>query len=358
MAFLSTALVSVAEIAKPTGMWEWLILKVFSFVANYGWRIVVFTVLLKVLLSPLDIYQRYMGRKNQKIMERIRPQVEKLKKQYPDKTEFAQKQAQLNKKEGMSMMSACLPAIVTLVIFITLLSGLNSVSSYMNFKEYYELHSTYETVYTQSIDDGMVEADAVSTAQDAVYDKYQETKTSFLWIKNVWSPDVPWKDEVHDYATFKSNCGDYAKDIKESGITQAELDNMMLEGKYNLVMGKLLAKENNGANGYLVLPVLAVALSITTQILSQRQQKKSGQINEMAGGGAMKVMLIIMPVLIGFFSLSYTSAFTLYLVVQYAISLLITLGANFILYTIDKKQKEKLETQVVKYGRPDPNDKN
>ncbi len=355
MAFLST--LTSAVIIKPSGMWEWLILKVFNFVSNYGWRIVLFTVLLKLLLSPLDIYQRYMARKNQKITERIRPQIEKLKKQYPDKTEFAQKQAQLNKKEGMSMMSSCLPAIVTLVIFITLLSGLNSVSAYMNFKEYYELHTTYETVYATSVEEGVADADAVALAQDAVYDKYQENKTSFLWIKNIWSPDVPWKDEVHNYATFKQNCGDYAKNAKESGITQAELDNMMLEGKYNLVMGKLLAKENNETNGYLVLPILAVALSVTTQILAQRQQKKSGQMNEMAGSGAMKVMLFIMPILIGYFALSYTSAFTLYLVIQYAISLFITLGSNAILYFIDKRQQDKLETQVQKYGRPDPNAK-
>lgn len=350
MAFLSTA------ITRPTGLWEWLILTVFDFVANYGWRIVLFTVLLKLLLSPLDIYQRYTARKNQKINERIKPQIEKLKKQYPDKTEFAQKQAQLNKKEGMSMMSSCLPAIVTLVIFITLLSGLNKISAYMNFKDYYELHTVYDTVYTQSIGDGMSENDAVETAQDAVYDAYHENKTSFLWIKNIWSPDVPWKNEVNDFSTFKSNCGDYAKKASKSGISQDELSTMVLEGKYNLVMGKLL-EENDGSNGYLVLPVLAILFSVATQILSQRQQKKSGMANEMTNGGMMKAMLFIMPILIGVFSLSYTAAFTLYLVVQYAISLLITLTSGLILYAIDKKQQRKQETQVIKYGRPDPNDK-
>lgn len=350
MAFLSTT------IAKPTGLWEWLILTVFDFVANYGWRIVLFTVLLKVLLSPLDIYQRYTARKNQKINERLKPQLEKLKKQYPDKTEFAQKQAQLNKKEGVSMLSSCLPAIVTLVIFFTLLSGLNSISAYMNFKDYYELHSVYDAVYTQSVDGGMTEADAVATAQDAVYDAYHEGKTSFLWIKNIWSPDVPWKNEVNDFSTFKSNCGDYAKKASESGISQDELSTMMLEGKYNLVMGKLL-EENDGANGYLVLPVLAILLSVATQIISQRQQKKSGMNNEMMNGGMMKAMIFIMPILIGIFSLSYTSAFTLYLVVQYAISLMITLVSGLILYLIDKREEHKKETEVVKYGRPDPNDK-
>lgn len=84
-----------------------------------------------------------------------------------------------------------------------------------------------------------------------------------------------------------------------------------MKTKYNTVMGLLLDEENNGANGYLVLPILSVLLSVGMQLITMRQQKKSGQMNDaMGGGGAMKVMMFVMPVMIGFFSLSYTSAFS------------------------------------------------
>ena len=65
MAVLS--FLSLAETLKTPGgiPWEWLIVKVFDFVVNYGWRIVLFTVLLKVVLLPLDIYQKHCMRKNQ-----------------------------------------------------------------------------------------------------------------------------------------------------------------------------------------------------------------------------------------------------------------------------------------------------
>ncbi|MBQ8881848.1 MAG: hypothetical protein IJY70_00435, partial [Clostridia bacterium] len=92
--------------------------------------------------------------------------------------------------------------------------------------------------------------------------------------------------------------------------------------------------------------------------LSMRQQKKSGQTNEMAGGGVMKMMLFIMPIMMGVFALTSTAAFSLYLVVQYAFSLIITLVSNLILFIIDKKEEKKLAKTVVKYGRPDPNDFN
>lgn len=57
--------------------------------------------------------------KNQKITERLKPTMEKIQKQYGDnKQAFSQKQMELNRKEGYSYFSACLPMIVTLVVFI------------------------------------------------------------------------------------------------------------------------------------------------------------------------------------------------------------------------------------------------
>ena len=379
MAFLSAALFAAeTAIKQPNWLWELLILHVFDFIANYGWRVVFFTLCLKLLLSPLDIYQRYMARKNQKITERLKPQMEKLQKQYTDRTILAQKQMQLNKQAGFSYFSSCLPAIVTMAVMFSLLGALNEVSQYMNFKEYYELYNRYDAAIVEynGMDDaskaalkeqgvvtderknpdGSVIDYNVQYAQKEVFDYYQENKTSFLWIKNIWSPDVPWKKEVNSESQFNTNIGKYGTSASKSGLTDDELARM--KTMYPTVMGLLLAEESNGANGYLILPVLSVLMSVAMQLVTMRQQKKSGQVNEAMGSGAMKAMMFIMPVMIGFFSLSYTSAFALYLVVNYAFSLIINVGSNLILLAIDKKEQHKLETEVHKYGRPDPNDHN
>lgn len=379
MAFLSATLFAAeTAIKQPNWLWELLILHVFDFIANYGWRVVFFTLCLKLLLSPLDIYQRYMARKNQKITERLKPQMEKLQKQYTDRTILAQKQMQLNKQAGFSYFSSCLPTIVTMAVMFSLLGALNEVSQYMNFKEYYELYNRYDAAIVEynGMDDaskaalkeqgvvtderknpdGSVIDYNVQYAQKEVFDYYQENKTSFLWIKNIWSPDVPWKKEVNSESQFNTNIGKYGTSASKSGLTDDELARM--KTMYPTVMGLLLAEENNGANGYLILPVLSVLMSVAMQLVTMRQQKKSGQVNEAMGSGAMKAMMFIMPVMIGFFSLSYTSAFALYLVVNYAFSLIINVGSNLILLAIDKKEQHKLETEVHKYGRPDPNDHN
>lgn len=382
MAFLNgiSLLGESLVVAQPKGLWEWLILTVFSFVANYGWRIVLFTVLLKIVLSPLDIFQRYKGRKNQKISERLAPQIEKLQKQYPDPQEFSRKQMELQKKEGFSYFSSSLPAIATMVIFITLLLGLNKISAYYNFTQYQDLYETYNAAVTEYDnlgaekdevigklrDEGHI-SESYKKADDTVWDdrtqyaqykvalRYEETKISFLWIENIWSPDVPWKKEINNKTTFEQNIGDYAKNPEKMGLDATTVGEMI--APYDTVMGRLLDTSYNRANGYLILPVLSVGLSFLMQWITMRQQKKSGQVNDAMGGGStMKMMMFMMPVLMGIFSLSYTACFSLYLVVNYLVSLAISLSSSLLFVVIDKKAAKKAAETVHKYGRPDPND--
>lgn len=382
MAFLNgiSLLGESLVVAQPKGLWEWLILTVFSFVANYGWRIVLFTVLLKIVLSPLDIFQRYKGRKNQKISERLAPQIEKLQKQYPDPQEFSRKQMELQKKEGFSYFSSCLPAIATMVIFITLLLGLNKISAYYNFTQYQDLYETYNAAVTEYDNLGAEKDEVIGKlraeghisesykkADDTVWDdrtqyaqykvalRYEETKISFLWIENIWSPDVPWKKEINNKTTFEQNIGDYAKNPEKMGLDATTVGEMI--APYDTVMGRLLDTSYNRANGYLILPVLSVGLSFLMQWITMRQQKKSGQVNDAMGGGStMKMMMFMMPVLMGIFSLSYTACFSLYLVVNYLVSLAISLSSSLLFVVIDKKAAKKAAETVHKYGRPDPND--
>lgn len=382
MAFLNgiSLLGESLVVAQPKGLWEWLILTVFSFVANYGWRIVLFTVLLKIVLSPLDIFQRYKGRKNQKISERLAPQIEKLQKQYPDPQEFSRKQMELQKKEGFSYFSSCLPAIATMVIFITLLLGLNKISAYYNFTQYQDLYETYNAAVTEYDNLGAEKDEVIGKlraeghisesykkADDTVWDdrtqyaqykvalRYEETKISFLWIENIWSPDVPWKKEINNKTTFEQNIGDYAKNPEKMGLDATTVGEMI--APYDTVMGRILDTSYNRANGYLILPVLSVGLSFLMQWITMRQQKKSGQVNDAMGGGStMKMMMFMMPVLMGIFSLSYTACFSLYLVVNYLVSLAISLSSSLLFIIIDKNAAKKAAETVHKYGRPDPND--
>lgn len=373
MAFL-TGLFSVAETIKnPGGIpWEWLILQVFDFIGNYGWRIVLFTVLLKLLLYPLDFYQRFKMRKNEKITKRLKPEMDRLEKACGGKTQaFQQKQMELNKREGYSYFSACLPALLTMIIFIWLFSSLNNISQFMIMKQYTEWYDVYNDVYQNELvindyenktedEKAAISAAAEVKAQEAVYVYYNDTeagnKESFLWIKNVWSPDVPWKKPINEWSAFESAVGKWGTDEKKLGIDKAVLDDMMSSSKYNLITAKLRTSEDNKTNGFLILPIIAVGLSFLSQFITQRQQKKSGQANPMGGG--MKFMMILFPLMMVFFSLIYTAAFTLYIVLNSGMTILLNLTSTAIFAIKDKAGEKAVVNTVIKYGRPDPNDFN
>ena len=100
---------------------------IINFAGNVGLGIILFTLILKLITLPLDIYSKASMRKNSLKMEKMRPQLEKLQKQYQnDQRMYNAKMMELYKKNGYSMFGACLPMIVTLVIFMVVLGAFSS----------------------------------------------------------------------------------------------------------------------------------------------------------------------------------------------------------------------------------------
>lgn len=109
-----------------------------------GLGIIVFTLVLKLITLPLDIYSKSKMRKNSLKMEKMRPQLEKLQKQYQnDQQTYNMKMMELYKKNGYSMLGACLPMIVTLVIFFFVLGAFTSYSQYANVRVFNEMTNSY-----------------------------------------------------------------------------------------------------------------------------------------------------------------------------------------------------------------------
>ena len=109
-----------------------------------GVGIVLFTLILKTITLPLDAYSKVSMRKNSLKMEKMRPQLEKLQKQYQnDQQTYNAKMMELYKKNGYSMLGACLPLIVTLVVFMIVLGAFSDYSRYANLDVYREMTVQY-----------------------------------------------------------------------------------------------------------------------------------------------------------------------------------------------------------------------
>ena len=121
---------------------QWIV----EIVPNIGLGIVLFTLILKVITLPLDVYSKASMRKNSLKMEKMRPQLEKLQKQYQnDQKMYNQKMMEMYKKNGYSMFGACLPMIVTLVVFMIVLGSFSDYSQFTNVDVYRQMKESYNS---------------------------------------------------------------------------------------------------------------------------------------------------------------------------------------------------------------------
>ena len=341
-------------------------------IASFGWTVVLFTVVLRLILSPLDIWQKVIARKNNKAMERMKPQLEALQARYADdKQRLQQEQMALYKKEKYSTMGMCLPTIVTFVVFFVVFAGFRQMVGYQFAKDYKECVKAYNASISEQIEqnkdkafiidngDGKWDIDDIAktqegadfyksakeNAQQKVYEVYysedQKTIRSFLWIKNIFVSDN-WAQAVPDFATVTG----------QKGMATSKLTGITID-EYNDVMAKVLGTggygKNGKWNGLLILPVLSIALSfLSTKLLSGSQAQPPAPAQDAQHEGAekakaqqqsMKMMQYVMPVMMGVFALFYSGAFALYMFTSSLCAILFQLTFNLIAKLVDKSRE-------------------
>lgn len=99
-----------------------------DYVHNFGIAIILLTILVKLALYPLT----YKSMKSMKEMQRIQPQIQKLRDKHGDNKEQLNKEMlQLMRSNGYNPLSGCLPVLVQMPIFIALYNVLyNSIELY------------------------------------------------------------------------------------------------------------------------------------------------------------------------------------------------------------------------------------
>ncbi len=95
----------------------WLLKKLYDWVGNWGWAIVLITVIIKILFYKLSATSyRSMGN-----MRKLQPRIEALKERYgDDKQKYSQAVMALYKQEKVNPLGGCLPILVQIPVFIAL----------------------------------------------------------------------------------------------------------------------------------------------------------------------------------------------------------------------------------------------
>lgn len=321
-------------------------------IGPFALTVIVFTVFLTLLTMPLDIWQKLISRSNARKMEAMKPELEKVNALYAnDKATLMQKQRELYSKYKYSATKACLPMLVTMILFFVVFGGFNSAVKHYNSVVFDNLQNVYETTYAENYNSatgsGLSAEEAIAAAtaaaENAVAEAYKPEK--FLLTQNIFMPDT-WADPIPDASTYAGT------GMGKLGITDVD------SAVYEKVMKPLIEKYNvtekgkSAWNGYLILPVLVLVLSFVSSklIKSPDQPQMAGQSEEQVKmqQNQMKMMSFVMPVIMGVFSLFYSTAFSLYMFIRSFLNLAFNMTWNIVQKKRDTKEREYIMSTTVK----------
>lgn len=303
-------------------------------IGNYGWSIVVFTLLLRIVLFPFDYKSRVSMRKTTK----LQPQLAALQKKYAnDKEKLNRKMSELYKKEKINPLSSCLPMLLTLPILFAMWTALRIIAN----------EQMVSQVFT-------------------ILQGQTPTMEGWLWVKNLWMPDSPFAAAWPDLNSLQLIPADIWQNAYNALIAQgvtlpAEITYDFagnLQGtiqavyaymekmpeyvtatsnvpgwSFNLLLTQVDLKTMY--NGFFILPILAAVTQYLMTVLQPTQP--TGTENQQAAGTG-NFMKWFFPLFSLFVCSSYNAAFSLYWVMGNIIAAVQNIGINWYL---DNKEKRE-----------------
>ena len=109
-----------------------LLINIYKYTNDIGWTIVFLTLIVKILLLPLNIKAAVDGEKTQRIMKRLKPELEKIKNKFKnDRVAELQATQELYKKENFNPFTILLSLLI-LILQLPILIGLYHVITGIN----------------------------------------------------------------------------------------------------------------------------------------------------------------------------------------------------------------------------------
>lgn len=146
-----------SPVSAPGGLWAIILNWIESGIVNDGWVIILFTLLIKACLSPLDFLMKFTTKKQTLVQQKLAPQIARINQKYQNDKNQAQLQTNaLYKKEGFNVFVSCFVMILnlalTMTVFLTLFSSLREMSAYKAINQYDALQTAYIQTYDANID--------------------------------------------------------------------------------------------------------------------------------------------------------------------------------------------------------------
>ena len=240
---------------------EWI----YKLIPNYGWDIILFTLLITVIKIPLQLNQQ----KSMARMSAFQPMVAEIQKKYRDKPEKQQEELMKLQEQGYKPTAGCMPMLVNFLV----------------------MFGVIEVVYRPLQRIFHIGADALTAAGEAL----TAMGISFTTVTR----DTNIIAQVIAGESTVSSC-----------FTPDQVATITEFGQHMNFLGIDLTRiPQIGLSLDIVLPLLSV---ITMFLSTHISMKASGQQMQ----GSMKLTMYMMPLMYLFFCFTYPLAFSLYYVIS------------------------------------------
>ena len=290
----------------------YLMMLIYHFVDNYAVAIIIFTVVTKVILLPVN----YKTQKNAARMQLLNPKLEKLRKSYSNNPQRLQEEQQkLYIQEGINPMGSCLPAFIQMFLLFGVLDVVyKPITHILRFSK--DIRREAASIAGTKLSNLRCELHIMSDLSDEP-SKYSHLSDGFL-------------DKVRDFNTNYTVFGANLGKVPSVHVDWHSSESIIL----------------------FCIPILAGLAQLLSSVYSQIHQKKVNP--NMQGGGCLTFMMYFFPLLSVWFAFSVPAGVGFYWIWSALFSFIITFCLNQYFTperteAINEKEKEKARIYAEKH---------
>jgi YidC/Oxa1 family membrane protein insertase len=294
-------------ITRPMGF---IIEHIYGFVQNYGWAIIIFTVLIKLVVLPLTVKSQKAMKKQQK----VQPYIAELQKKYAnDQQKLQQEMMKVYKENNISMAGGCLPMLIQMPILVGLYQVIQKPLQFLLGVDFNLPESIDKVLHLQS---------AIQQAGENIGNLASSTMEQLANMSQI---------QLSSWSAKINGLGDpWAINFNFLGL---DLSNVPMTGLTALISGNFSA----GALSMLIIPIVAVSTTFVVSKLTQWQQKWNDKKNGVtsantadtgAAAATSGAMMWMMPIMTGFFTLTLPSGLGIYWIISNAVQIVQQVGLD------------------------------
>ncbi len=369
--------------------------------------IIVFTIIVKLVMLPINIKQQ----KTMKLNSVIMPEIQAIQKKYANKKDndsMMKQQAELNavyQKYGTSPTGGCLPMLIQFPILLALYAVMACLPNYINeIQDMYnngvvsyvigtdesgklDYHTIHELKDLAGLNDVLLDEsgdenlDKLVTAyfgqkgnyedeeiKDAVYNSFTSAYSNVFGKQDAWAiveasfdeaienaqdlkavSEADWKKvedkDLAEYADYTEEDWDALISSYETILDKLDDNHKDIQVSYSFFTIDLSKSPANGVKIAIIIPILSALAQLINMKVSMSSQQNTGNGTADSMMSSMKVMSYSMCVVSAIFCYTFPAGLGLYWVISSAVQVVIQLILNKKFANMDTDQiiKQSIE---------------